>query len=633
MDPQRGGTLRMTSDEFFAQNRETFDLVFVDGLHLREQVVRDVDNAVRCLNLGGCIVLHDCLPTTEEQQVREPVRPGASWTGDVWKAVVDLRQRADYDLAVLASDWGLGVLFARENSDALAPPVSVEWNDYTADRIRLLRIVDEAGIRRFIGGEQVVALGPVTGLSDIPQPPEPLMATDFMKSGLAYSPRPVPEMAAAKESRRPTNAVVDRPLTIAFAHGAMAQFRELHLFLNQSGWAKSFLLCSDSVFRKHQGALPNLIPFKAHGNKLQEKNSLFHLTRVEGAVRRSLGLRPALKTLHQQTPIDLFVGHLTAGCPLMLLDQFEFPIVSYMEFPSFQEHGWDARFPPGEARQLHDRSFEMLSWYLAMKSDHTIVPSGYAREMFPQELRSQISVLMEGFPLESKRWSQCGGGILSKQPGEQYVGFAARDLSSAKGFDQFVRIANRVAALRPNVRFVVLGNEKTIYSYEGTFLEKTFGKGHCKNFRDWVLDEEQADRSRFLFPGLVGYDDFARYVHDIDVFLYPLQFGSANWGLFEMLGRGKPVIASNRCFVPEVITHAVNGRLCRYDDLDAWVQQTIALLDDVTERNRLGDIARRMSVRYSIDRVAADFLKLAERLITAKHCRSTNEMSTLESPE
>jgi len=56
VDPRHGGTLRMTSDEFFAQNREAFDLVFVDGLHLCEQVLRDVDNAVRCLTPGGCIV-------------------------------------------------------------------------------------------------------------------------------------------------------------------------------------------------------------------------------------------------------------------------------------------------------------------------------------------------------------------------------------------------------------------------------------------------------------------------------------------------------------------------------------------------------------------------------------------------
>jgi hypothetical protein len=38
VDPFKGGTIRMTSDEFFAQNTETFDVIFIDGLHQAPQV-------------------------------------------------------------------------------------------------------------------------------------------------------------------------------------------------------------------------------------------------------------------------------------------------------------------------------------------------------------------------------------------------------------------------------------------------------------------------------------------------------------------------------------------------------------------------------------------------------------------
>jgi hypothetical protein len=108
VDPVHGGAHRMTSGAFFDQNTGCFDLVFVDGLHLREQVVRDVENAARWLNPGGCIVLHDCLPTRREQQLRTQPGGGRPWTGDVWKAVVDLRQRPEFDIAVLDDDWGAG---------------------------------------------------------------------------------------------------------------------------------------------------------------------------------------------------------------------------------------------------------------------------------------------------------------------------------------------------------------------------------------------------------------------------------------------------------------------------------------------------------------------------------------------
>ena len=62
VDPLLGGTLRMTSDEFFHQNRMTFDVIFIDGLHEAHQLYLDVENAMQILNQGGTIVLHDCHP-------------------------------------------------------------------------------------------------------------------------------------------------------------------------------------------------------------------------------------------------------------------------------------------------------------------------------------------------------------------------------------------------------------------------------------------------------------------------------------------------------------------------------------------------------------------------------------------
>jgi len=144
------------------------------------------------------------------------------------------------------------------------------------------------------------------------------------------------------------------------------------------------------------------------------------------------------------------------------------------------------------------------------------------------------------------------------------------------------------------------------------------GSDHGRTFRDWVLEQEQADRSRFLLPGLVDYETFSRYVNDIDLFLYPLQFGSANWGLWELLGRGKPVIASRRCYVPEVITDGVNGMLCGYDDLEQWVRPTLELLDDNNRRHTLATALRDSTQRFSIDRVANEFPGLCRELRSVK---------------
>jgi hypothetical protein len=42
VDPNKGGSIRMTSDVFFAQNTEHFDLIFIDGLHTAEQVAMQI---------------------------------------------------------------------------------------------------------------------------------------------------------------------------------------------------------------------------------------------------------------------------------------------------------------------------------------------------------------------------------------------------------------------------------------------------------------------------------------------------------------------------------------------------------------------------------------------------------------
>lgn len=148
VDAYRGGTLRMSSDEFFRFNQDRFDLVFVDGLHLCEQVLRDVQNSLNCLSAGGCIVLHDCLPTRREHQGRRPEE--RDWTGDVWKAVVALRRRTDCDVAVLDADWGLGIVIPRPNSEPLTTTPELTWETFVASRNQLLRVLEFSQMHRFL---------------------------------------------------------------------------------------------------------------------------------------------------------------------------------------------------------------------------------------------------------------------------------------------------------------------------------------------------------------------------------------------------------------------------------------------------------------------------------------------------
>lgn len=102
-------TFKMTSDEFFEINKLTYDIVFIDGLHLDYQVELDIINSLKFLNDGGTIVLHDCNPVDLHHQ-REDYG-GGGWNGTVWKAIVKLRSdRNDIYTSVVDMDFGCGII-------------------------------------------------------------------------------------------------------------------------------------------------------------------------------------------------------------------------------------------------------------------------------------------------------------------------------------------------------------------------------------------------------------------------------------------------------------------------------------------------------------------------------------------
>jgi SAM-dependent methyltransferase len=158
VDPDRGGTLRMTSDKYFETHDQKFDLIFVDGLHERAQVLRDIDNALTRLNPGGTIVMHDCDPPSEERQ-RVPQGAQRGWCGDVWRAYVHVRTRLDLDVACTTFDMGMGVIRVRSNGAILElskPAEEMTWQDLEADRAKLLRQMPEELLLRWIKDPKAV---------------------------------------------------------------------------------------------------------------------------------------------------------------------------------------------------------------------------------------------------------------------------------------------------------------------------------------------------------------------------------------------------------------------------------------------------------------------------------------------
>lgn len=109
--------IKTTSDDYFNQGSiekhfhgKSFDMAFLDGMHLFEFVLRDFINLEKNSSKNSIIFVHDLYPINSETATRE--RNSDFWSGDVWKLVLCLKEyRPELDLQVLPSPpTGLGVI-------------------------------------------------------------------------------------------------------------------------------------------------------------------------------------------------------------------------------------------------------------------------------------------------------------------------------------------------------------------------------------------------------------------------------------------------------------------------------------------------------------------------------------------
>jgi hypothetical protein len=152
--------LQETSDFFFENfPYQRYDVIFIDGLHTKEQAWKDFLNALTVLNPGGAVIFHDCNPTSEAMQ-RVP-QTQKRWTGDVWKCWVNVVELA-YDFSLgetycVEGDYGLGVLLTDRDASVKTflelnnlqstdyPDwVRLDYDELIEDRIDLLHLISDA---------------------------------------------------------------------------------------------------------------------------------------------------------------------------------------------------------------------------------------------------------------------------------------------------------------------------------------------------------------------------------------------------------------------------------------------------------------------------------------------------------
>ena len=124
--PERHMVIRDTSDNYFNSGRinydlngESFDMAFLDGMHLFEYALRDFMNLEKYSNPNSAVLIHDVYPMNSETASRE--RISDFWSGDVWKLVLCLKEyRPDLKISVLpCPPTGLGVITGLDSTSTI----------------------------------------------------------------------------------------------------------------------------------------------------------------------------------------------------------------------------------------------------------------------------------------------------------------------------------------------------------------------------------------------------------------------------------------------------------------------------------------------------------------------------------
>ena len=160
---------QLTSDVFFEKLRGNeilsseirFDVIFIDGLHLAEQVDRDIKNAIDFIKDDGFIVLHDCNPPTEWHARYEynykntPAR--GYWNGTTWKAFLKYRTMTKIQSCCIDSDWGIGILSKKHLIGQSIDPVNefYEINYLTENRKEILNLISFTDFKSLVNKKTI----------------------------------------------------------------------------------------------------------------------------------------------------------------------------------------------------------------------------------------------------------------------------------------------------------------------------------------------------------------------------------------------------------------------------------------------------------------------------------------------
>ncbi|MHB1561057.1 MAG: glycosyltransferase [Isosphaeraceae bacterium] len=413
-------------------------------------------------------------------------------------------------------------------------------------------------------------------------------------------------------------------MNVLFLHDAFpAQFGRLGQELaTRHGWKCTFLVQSLSscptptpemlraveiiqapLTAEHRTA--DGIPWpQIYGQFLDQCRSVYDILRA----------RPQLKP-------DLVVAHGGRGAPtLFLRDVVDCPIINYCEYffaTSHRDISYRIDLPPAEPAPFFPRCINAPTLASLVDCDAGYSATEWQRSSFPARFHRKIEVHFDGIETSLYRPGPAPRTIGDKSipEGTRVVTFVSRGLESIRGFDLFMRAADRIARVRSDVLFVVVGGEEIHYGWDKLHTG-------APSFKQWVLSRGDYDLSRFIFLGRVLPEKLADILRISDLHIYLTAPFVLSWSLLNAMSSGCVVLGSDVPPVREVLRPDENGLVAPLFDVEVLTSKALAVLDDPAAYAPLGLAARRtIEEAYSLEVCIPPLRDFFERIATRRKLR------------
>ena len=164
-----------------------------------------------------------------------------------------------------------------------------------------------------------------------------------------------------------------------------------------------------------------------------------------------------------------------------------------------------------------------------------------------------------------------------------------------RGFDLFMGLVRRIAAVRSDTHFAIVGGEAIHYGWDTLF-------SGGRTFKEWVLSRYDGDLSRCHFLGMVDPPVLADVLARSDLHIYLSVPFVPSWSLLNALSSGCLVLAGDVPPVREIIEPERNGLIGPLFDGEELTRIALRVLDDPAAYAPLREAGRRLvEQKYSLD--------------------------------